>query len=55
MLTLSRKIGETIVIRNGDEVIEIMLSKVKGQQAEISINAPRTYQILREELLSNTE
>jgi len=55
MLTLSRKIGESIIIKNGDEVIEIKLSKLKGQQAEISINAPQKYEILREELLNNNK
>lgn len=51
MLTLSRKIGEIIIIKNGDEVIEVKLSKIKGSQAEISIRAPQKYEILREELL----
>ena len=55
MLTLSRKIGESIIIKNGDEVIEIKLSKLKGKQAEISINAPQKYEILREELLNNNK
>lgn len=55
MLSLSRKIGESIIIRNGDDVIEIMLTKLKGQQAEISIEAPQKYEILREELLYNTK
>lgn len=55
MLTLSRKIGESIIIQNGDEVIEVKLSKIKGPKAEISIAAPREYVISREELLNSLE
>lgn len=51
MLTLSRKIGESIFITNGDVEIEVNISNIRRYKAEISINAPDDFEILREELL----
>ena len=47
MLTLGRKIGEAILI--GDD-IKIILTQINGNQAKISIVAPKHIKILREEL-----
>lgn len=57
MLVLSRKTGETIHI--GDD-IEIRILEVKGDTVRIGIEAPRSVDILRGELVqsisdSNTE
>ena len=51
MLTLTRKENESIICRlpNGDE-IEIVLSRIGGNQARISIDAPDDILILRDEL-----
>jgi len=54
MLTLTRKENESIIctLPNGDE-IEIVVTKVNGKQARISIAAPNDVRIMREELLSD--
>lgn len=48
MLVLSRKVGERIVI--GDGILLTVLG-VRGGQVRLGIDAPRTTNICREELL----
>lgn len=48
MLVLTRKKEQTI--RIGDDIV-ITVLKVQGEQVSIGIEAPRSYQIVREELL----
>ena len=52
MLLLGRRIGETIIIKAPDgQNIEISVSEIPSLgQARIGIDAPRDYQIYREEL-----
>jgi len=50
MLILTRKKGESIII--GDN-IQIQVLNVKGGQVRIGIDAPREFQIFREEIESN--
>lgn len=50
MLTLTRKIGETIKI--GDE-IEIVVKEIRKNQVRIGIVAPRDVKIYREEIYEN--
>lgn len=57
MLVLSRKVNETIKI--GDD-IEIRVLEVKGESVRIGIEAPKSMEILRGELIltiseTNTE
>ena len=54
MLTLTRKENESIIceLPNGCK-IEILVTKVKGNQARISIDAPDDVVIFREELLQD--
>lgn len=47
MLILTRKKGESIII--GDN-IQIQVLNVKGGQVRIGIDAPREFQIFREEI-----
>lgn len=47
MLTLTRNVGETIII--GDN-IEVTVTEVRGNTVRLSINAPREIRILREEV-----
>lgn len=47
MLTLSRKIGESIMIGND---IEITILDVKGDQVKIGINAPKAVPVYRKEI-----
>ncbi|MGI8385392.1 carbon storage regulator CsrA [Robertmurraya sp. P23] len=48
MLVLTRKAGESIVI---GEDIEITIISTKNDQIKIGINAPKTMDIFRKELL----
>lgn len=50
MLILTRKKGESIII--GDN-IQIQVLNVKGGQVRIGIDAPREFQIFREEIESS--
>ena len=47
MLTLTRKVGQTI--RIGDD-IEIVVRQIRGQQVRIGVVAPSAVAILRSEL-----
>lgn len=47
MLTLSRKIGESIMIGND---IEITILDVKGDQVKIGITAPKAIPVYRKEI-----
>lgn len=52
MLVLERKSGESIVIQNGEETIEIKIDKQKKDVVKLVFNAPQNYVILRKELTS---
>ncbi len=47
MLALSRKTGESIVIGND---IEITVLEIRGDQAKLGINAPKSVPIYRKEI-----
>ncbi|MEM6290401.1 MAG: carbon storage regulator CsrA [Myxococcota bacterium] len=47
MLTLTRKIGQKILIGNG---IEIVVREVRGRQVRLGISAPHGLPVYREEL-----
>lgn len=55
MLVLTRKAGETVVISDGDEEIEIRILKVQGKSISIGVNAPRNMRIYRGELVAPVE
>ncbi len=56
MLVLERKSGESIIIQNGEDVIEIIVDKYnKGGVVKLIFNAPLKYVILRKELTSKQE
>ena len=48
MLVLTRKIGESIIIGDG---IEVMVTDIRGDKVRIGIEAPQGLPIRREELL----
>jgi len=51
MLILTRRVGETIVIRTpAGDVIQVTVLGVKGNQVRIGTAAPENTVILREEL-----
>lgn len=47
MLVLTRRIGESIMI--GDN-IEVVVSKIKGRQAQVCVAAPDEIKIYRKEI-----
>jgi len=53
MLVLERKSGESIVIQNGDDVIEIKVDKYKNGAVKLVFDAPLNYVILRKELTNS--
>ena len=53
MLVLERKSGESIVINNGDDVIEIKVDKDNKGAVRLIFDAPMKYVILRKELTEN--
>jgi carbon storage regulator CsrA len=55
MLVLERKSGESIVIQNGDDVIEIKIDKEHKGAVKLAFDAPMHYIILRKELTLNKE
>ena len=48
MLVLSRKLGQSIVINNGEIVITVQ--RIRGQEVRLSIDAPPEFHVRREEL-----
>ena len=53
MLVLERKSGESIVIQNGDDIIEIKVDKYNKGAVKLVFDAPMNYVILRKELTAN--
>lgn len=49
MLTLTRKIGQRILIGNG---IEIVVREIRGRQVRLGITAPDGLPVYREELFA---
>jgi carbon storage regulator len=49
MLVLSRRVGESIVI--GDDVVVTVL-EVRGDVVRVGVDAPRSVQVRRQELLA---
>ena len=50
MLVLERKSGESIIIKNGDDTIEIKVDKHHKGAVKLIFDAPMKYIILRKEL-----
>ncbi len=55
MLVLERKSGESIIIQNGDDVIEIKVDKYSRGSVKLIFDAPMHYIILRKELTLNNK
>jgi carbon storage regulator len=52
MLVISRKLNETIVIGEGDNRIEVMVTELRGDRVKLGVHAPLEVRIMREELLT---
>lgn len=55
MLVLERKSGESIIIQNGEDVIEIKVDKYNKGAVKLVFDAPLNYVILRKELTNKTK
>lgn len=52
MLILTRKLGQSIYVGEGENQIKITVVLIERGKVRIGINAPKTVSIMREELLS---
>lgn len=50
MLILSRRVGESIYIGDGDRRIQVTVLGVKGMHVRIGIDAPKDIEVHREEV-----
>ena len=50
-LILSRRVGETICIASGKDLIRVTIHGVNGTSIKVGIDAPREVKVLREELM----
>lgn len=55
MLILTRRVGETLMIDDGEKVITATVMGVKGNQVRIGIEAPRDVIIDREEIFDRKQ
>ena len=55
MLVLSRREGEAIILETSDGRITVRLTEYNGQQTRVGIEAPRSVDVVREELLEDSE
>ena len=55
MLVVTRKVGESLIIRAGNDTITVSVEAIHGGNVRIGLNAPRHVQILRNELVQNRE
>lgn len=54
MLILSRKIGQTIIIGEGENEVRITIVRIMGGRVSVGIDAPKSIPIVREELNTNS-
>ena len=53
-LTLSRRNGEQLkLITKDNEIIEITVTNIRGNQVKINFDAPRSCRIIRKELIED--
>lgn len=50
MLSLTRRVGETLIINAGGQTIEITVLSINGGQVRIGTDAPRDVSIIRKEI-----
>jgi len=50
MLVLSRQKDQSIVIKDGDDAIEITIVDIRGEKVRLGINAPREISVHRKEV-----
>ena len=50
MLVLSRKRNQTIILKIGDQIVEVEVKQIKGNAVRLGLAAPQNIKILRKEL-----
>ena len=55
MLILSRKQNESFLIEGKEGKIDIIVTEISGGQVRLGIHAPKSYKILRQELIQTME
>ena len=55
MLILTRRVGETLKIDLGTEVISVTVLSVKGNQVRVGIEAPKHIDVHREEIYNRIQ
>lgn len=50
MLTITRRVGESFIIDTGSDIIEIIITELRGSNVRVGIDADRKITILRKEL-----
>lgn len=55
MLILTRRVGETLVIGQGDQQITVTILGINGGQVRVGTKAPPETVILREELIEREQ
>ena len=50
MLILTRRVGETLMIGDGEKIITVTVLGVKGNQVRLGVNAPKDVPVHREEI-----
>lgn len=51
MLILTRRVGEAVLVGEGDNAVTLTVLGVKGNQVRVGVAAPKAIKVLREELL----
>lgn len=51
MLILTRRVGEAVLVGEGDNAVTLTVLGVKGNQVRVGVVAPKAIKVLREELL----
>ncbi|MBD9415900.1 carbon storage regulator CsrA [Pseudomonas sp. PDM16] len=55
MLLLTRRISETLVIGEGEQVVRVQVLGIKGNQVRIGIEAPKDVPVHREEIFDRIQ
>ena len=50
MLILTRRVGETLMIGDGEKIITVTVLGVKGNQVRLGVNAPKDVPVHREDI-----
>lgn len=55
MLVLTRKKNEKLILTDGNVYIEVMVVRVRGDQVQLGVTAPREVRVVRGEIWGDKE